>query len=320
MSVLSQLEQNTKKIKQIASEIGFEECGIAQARKLDEDAARLEAWLKNGRHGEMKYMENHFDLRVDPTLLVPGAKSVITVLYNYFPETTQDFNAPKIAKYAFGKDYHLVIREKLWEFLYRIRESVGAIEGRGFVDSAPVLERTWAVKSGLGWVGKNGNLINKKKGSFFFIATLITDLELLADQPLIQDYCGTCTKCIEACPTNAILPNKEINAAQCISYFTIELKSALLPEQLKDQAENWIFGCDICQDVCPWNKFSKPHQDKALTPSEAILHFSINDWLSMDKSTFNTKFNASPLKRAKWEGIQRNLSNYKISITPSEKL
>ena len=320
MKVFSQLEQHTKKIKQIASEIGFDECGIAQARKLDEDAARLEAWLKNGRHGEMKYMENHFDLRVDPTLLVPGAKSVITVLYNYFPETPQDFNSPKIAKYAYGKDYHLVIREKLWEFLYRIRESVGAIEGRGFVDSAPVLERTWAVKSGLGWVGKNGNLINKKKGSFFFIATLITDLELIADQPLLQDYCGTCTKCIEACPTNAILPNKEINAAQCISYFTIELKSALLPEQLKDQAENWIFGCDICQDVCPWNKFSKPHQHSELNASEAILHFSINDWLSMDKSTFNTKFKTSPLKRTKWEGIQRNLSNYKISVTPSEKL
>jgi epoxyqueuosine reductase len=314
------LEHNTKKIKQIASDIGFDDCGIAHARRLDEDALRLENWLKKGHHGEMQYMENHFDLRIDPTRLVPGAKSVITLLYNYFPEKTQDEDVPKIAKYAYGKDYHLVIREKLWEFLFRIREAIGNIEGRGFVDSAPVLERTWAVESGLGWVGKNGNLINKKKGSFFFIATLITDAALAPDQPLLQDYCGTCTKCIDACPTNAILPNKEVDGSQCISYFTIELKSALLPDHLKEQSQNWIFGCDICQDVCPWNRFSKPNQHKELEPIAPILHFTIQDWLAIDKPTFNTLFKDSPLKRSKWEGMQRNLGNYKKIIIPNEKL
>lgn len=312
-------EQHTKIVKDIAQSMGFDSCGIAEAKRLDEDARRLEKWLNKGFHGEMKYMENHFDMRVDPTLLVPGAKSVITLLYNYFPEQEQSQHLPKVAKYAYGKDYHLVIREKLTDFLKRIREKIGQIEGRGFVDSAPVLERAWAVQSGLGWVGKNGNLINKKKGSFFFIATLIIDLKLNADVPYVQDFCGTCNRCIEACPTNAILPNKEIQASQCISYFTIELKQSQLPDQYKGKSDEWIFGCDICQDVCPWNRFSQPHQEPSFEPLNSILSFTIQDWINTDQYTFNQLFKDSPIKRSKWEGIQRNLKNYQLSITPSEK-
>ena len=312
-------EQHTNIVKDIAQSMGFDSCGIAEARRLDDDARRLENWLNKGFHGEMKYMENHFDMRVDPTLLVPGAKSVITLLYNYFPNQKQDSQLPKVAKYAYGKDYHLVIREKLTDFLNRIREKIGQIEGRGFVDSAPVLERAWAVQSGLGWVGKNGNLINKKKGSFFFIATLITDLKLKSDLPFVQDFCGTCNRCIEACPTNAILPNKEIEASQCISYFTIELKQSQLPDQYKGKSGEWIFGCDICQDVCPWNRFSQPHQEPSFNPLNSILTFSIQDWINTDKKTFNQLFRDSPIKRSKWEGIQRNLKNYQLKITPSEK-
>jgi epoxyqueuosine reductase len=295
------------KVKAIAIELGFDEVGIAKAEALTEDAARLEKWLLKGFQGEMKYLENHFDMRVDPTKLVPGAKSVITLLFNYFPEKIQDNSSPKIAKYAYGKDYHLVIRQKLNEFLFNIRESIGQVEGRGFVDSAPVLERSWAAKSGLGWIGKNGNLINKKKGSFFFLATLITDLELQPDNPLPQDYCGTCTKCIDACPTQAILPNKTLLANQCISYFTIELKSATLPDNLAAKANNWVFGCDICQDVCPWNRFSKPHNHPELAPKNEIISFSLNDWMSLDESSFKKIFKESPLSRTKWKGIQRNL-------------
>ena len=317
--MLSLAKQHTNTVKEIAAAMGFDACGIAVARRLDEDAKRLENWLNKGYHGEMKYMENHFDKRVDPTALVPGAKSVVTLLYNYYPTQRQNSNLPQVAKYAYGKDYHTVIREQLYEFLFRLREAIGEIEGRGFVDSAPVLERAWAVKSGLGWVGKNGNLINKKKGSFFFIATLITDVELIPDQPLVQDFCGTCTKCIDACPTEAILPNKEILANQCISYFTIELKQTFLSEEHEGRSANWIFGCDICQDVCPWNRFSKPHQQQAFSPNDAILSFTIEDWLKLDKSQFNMIFKESPLKRAKWEGLQRNLNNYKFSVIPNGK-
>lgn len=317
--MLNSSEQHTKIVKEIAMSMGFDACGIAEARRLDDDARRLEKWLNKGFHGEMKYMENHFDMRVDPSLLVPGAKSVITLLYNYFPDQEQASQLPKVAKYAYGKDYHLVIREKLTDFLNRIRERIGQIEGRGFVDSAPVLERAWAVQSGLGWVGKNGNLINKKKGSFFFIATLITDLKLKSDVPFVQDYCGTCNKCIEACPTDAILPNKEIEASQCISYFTIELKQSQLPDQFIGKSDEWIFGCDICQDICPWNRFSQPHQESLFDPLNSILTFSIQDWINTDKNTFNQLFRDSPIKRSKWEGIQRNLKNYQLSITPSEK-
>ena len=317
--MLNLSEQHTKIVKDIAQSMGFDSCGIAEARRLDDDARRLEKWLNKGFHGEMKYMENHFDMRVDPTLLVPGAKSVITLLFNYFPDQEPASQLPKVAKYAYGKDYHLVIREKLTDFLKRIRENIGQIEGRGFVDSAPVLERAWAVQSGLGWVGKNGNLINKKKGSFFFIATLITDLKLNADVPYMQDFCGTCNRCIEACPTNAILPNKEIEASQCISYFTIELKQSQLPDQYKGKSGEWIFGCDICQDVCPWNRFSQPHQEPSFEPLNSILSFTIQDWINTDQYTFNQLFKDSPIKRSKWEGIQRNLKNYQLSITPSEK-
>lgn len=289
---------------------GFDQCGIAKAAPLDEDARRLEKWLQHGFHGEMHYMSNHFELRVDPTKLVPGAKSVITLLYNYFPEETQKSSAPKVAKYAYGEDYHLIIREKLKIFLQSIREKLGNIEGRGFVDSAPVLERSWAQKSGLGWIGKNGNLINKKMGSFFFIATLITDLELEPDIPHAKDYCGTCSKCVDACPTEAILINKTIDASKCISYFTIELKSKDFPEDLSSKSENWIFGCDICQDVCPWNRFSTPHQHPELEPIKELMQFDIEDWLQLNEERFKTIFKQSPLKRSGFEGIKRNLRLY----------
>jgi len=297
-------------VKNLAMSHGFDQCGIAKAAPLDEDARRLEKWLQHGFHGEMHYMSNHFELRVDPTKLVPGAKSVITLLYNYFPEETQKSSAPKVAKYAYGEDYHLIIREKLKIFLQSIREKLGNIEGRGFVDSAPVLERSWAQKSGLGWIGKNGNLINKKMGSFFFIATLITDLELEPDIPHAKDYCGTCSKCVDACPTEAILINKTIDASKCISYFTIELKSKDLPEDLSSKSENWIFGCDICQDVCPWNRFSTPHQHPELEPIKELMQFDIEDWLQLNEERFKTIFKQSPLKRSGFEGIKRNLRLY----------
>jgi epoxyqueuosine reductase len=309
--MISSSDTHTSLIKTIARSIGFDDCGIAKAQRLDEDARRLEQWLKKDYHGEMQYMENHFDLRVDPTKLVPGARSVITLLFNYFPSVQQHDDVPKIAKYAYGKDYHLVIREKLQEFLFRIREEIGNIEGRGFVDSAPVLERSWAQRSGLGWLGKNGNLINKKTGSFFFIATLITDLELTPDDPYVKDYCGTCTKCIDACPTEAILPNKELDASKCISYYTIELKSNTLPDVLKNNADNWVFGCDICQDVCPWNRFSSAHMHKEFEPLDEIMTFTFKDWMALDRESFNQLFKDSPIKRTKWEGMKRNLNLYK---------
>jgi epoxyqueuosine reductase len=297
-------------VKNLAMSHGFDQCGIAKAAPLDEDARRLEKWLQHGFHGEMHYMSNHFELRVDPTKLVPGAKSVITLLYNYFPEESQKSSAPKVAKYAYGEDYHLIIREKLKIFLQSIREKLGNIEGRGFVDSAPVLERSWAQKSGLGWIGKNGNLINKKMGSFFFIATLITDLELGPDIPHAKDYCGTCSKCVDACPTEAILINKTIDASKCISYFTIELKSKDFPEDLSSKSENWIFGCDICQDVCPWNRFSTPQQQPELEPLKELMQFDIEDWLHLDEERFKIIFKQSPLKRSGFEGIKRNLRLY----------
>ena len=309
--MISSADTHARFIKDIATSLGFDDCGIAKAQRLDEDARRLEQWLKKDYHGEMQYMANHFDLRVDPTKLVPGARSVITLLFNYFPSEQQHDDIPKIAKYAYGKDYHLVIREKLHELLFRIREVIGNIEGRGFVDSAPVLERSWAQRSGLGWLGKNGNLINKKTGSFFFIATLITDVELTPDDPYVKDYCGTCSKCIDACPTEAILPNKELDASKCISYYTIELKSNTLPDVLKNNAENWVFGCDICQDVCPWNRFSSPHKHKELEPLEEIMTFSFKDWMNLGQESFNQLFKDSPIKRTKWEGMKRNLHLYK---------
>jgi epoxyqueuosine reductase len=300
-------EQQTYFVKNTAQQLGFHYCGIAKAQPLDEDAKRLEAWLNKGYNGSMHYMANHFELRVNPAKLVPGAKSVITLLLNYYPEQQQNTVAPKISKYAFGNDYHEVIRGKLTELIRLIRVQIGEVNGRGFVDSAPVLERAWAQKSGLGWVGKNGNLINKQSGSFFFIATLITDLELVYDDPLAKDYCGSCTKCIDHCPTEAILPGKVVDGSKCISYFTIELKEALIPGAMKNKFDNWMFGCDVCQDVCPWNRFSKPNTEKEFTPIPQILNFSKNDWEELTEESFKLIFKNSPLKRTKFSGIKRNL-------------
>jgi len=300
-------EKNTIWIKSKCAELGFEYCGIARAQKLDEDSRRLEKWLLQGMHGKMQYMENYFDLRTDPTKLVPGAKSVITLLMNYFPNESQKADSPKIAKYAYGHDYHEVIREKLRQLLAMMKLEIGEINGRGFVDSAPVLERAWATKSGLGWIGKNGNLINKQAGSFFFIATLIVDVELLYDDPFAKDYCGSCRRCIDSCPTEAILDNKVVDGSKCISYYTIELKDALLPEHLKANFSDWMFGCDVCQDVCPWNRFSNPHNEPNFTPIPQILNFSTNDWEDLTEESFKIIFKNSPLKRRKFEGIKRNL-------------
>ncbi|MBS1590122.1 MAG: tRNA epoxyqueuosine(34) reductase QueG [Bacteroidetes bacterium] len=294
-------------IKQEASRLGFDSCGIALAQKMDADARKLEAWLNNGFQGKMQYMENHFDLRTDPTQLVPGAKSVITLLLNYFPTEKQNLYAPRISRYAWGIDYHFVIREKLNELLDFIRTNIGAVDGRGFVDSAPVLERSWAVRSGLGWVGKNGNLLTKHAGSFFFIATLITDLTLEPDPPFSTDHCGSCTRCIDACPTDAIVAPALINGSKCISYLTIELKDALIPTEQADKLDGWVFGCDICQEVCPWNRFAKPHHQSAFTPIPEILNLSTQEWMDMSEDTFRKIFKSSPLKRTKFAGIQRNL-------------
>ena len=298
---------NKQRIQQEALRLGFMSVGFAKADFLEEDAIRLESFLKNNYHGKMSYLENHFDLRVDPRKLVPNAKSVITLLLNYYPGESQDINSPKIAKYAWGMDYHDVIKEKLKALFAYINQHIGQIDGRGFVDSAPVLERTWANKSGLGWIGKNGNLINKQAGSFFFIATLICDLELEPDPTFKTDHCGTCTRCIDACPTDAIIDNKKIDASKCISYLTIELKDQLIPNAFEGKIDNWLFGCDVCQDVCPWNRFSKPHTEQAFKAHKEILNLSSQAWEALEESTFNTLFKHSPLKRSKWKGLQRNI-------------
>jgi epoxyqueuosine reductase len=298
---------HTHFIKSSAHRLGFDFCGIAKAQKLDDDARRLERWLNKSMQGKMQYMERYFDERIDPSLLVPGAKSVITLMQNYFPLQRQDAHTPKVSKYAYGKDYHEVIREKLNKLIELMRKNIGEINGRGFVDSAPVLERSWAQKTGLGWIGKNGNLINKQSGSFFFIATLIVDIELDYDDVFVKDYCGTCTKCIDACPTDAILENKVVDGSKCISYFTIELKDEILPEEMKGKFQNWMFGCDVCQDVCPWNRFSKPNDEEAFTALPEILNFSLKDWKDLSQESFKIIFSNSPLKRSKFKGIQRNL-------------
>ena len=305
-------------VKQTALSVGFDFCGIARAERLDTDARRLERWLRSGMHGSMKYMENYFDMRIDPQKLVPGAKSVITLLLNYFPSQKQNAQAPKISKYAYGKDYHEVIKNKLKVFLQTLRQEIGEIHGRGFVDSAPVLERTWAEKSGLGWIGKNGNLITKRSGSFFFIATLITDLELEFDDPFARDYCGSCTKCIDACPTNAILPEKIVDGSKCISYFTIELKEMIIPSEMQKRFDDWMFGCDVCQDVCPWNRFSRPTTEMEFAPIHEVLNFSLHDWQDLTEESFRKIFKDSPIKRAKYAGIKRNLEllHSKKSLTP----
>ena len=295
-------------IKSKALELGFDHCGIARAVKLDDDARRLETWLNKGMQGSMGYMERHFDLRIDPALLVPGAKSVITVLLNYFPPQQQHPDAPRISKYAYGQDYHEVIREKLKRLLTEMQQTIGEVQGRGFVDSAPVLERSWAQRSGLGWVGRNGNLVTRTGGSFFFIATLITDLELQYDDAFTGDYCGTCTKCIEACPTGAIQDNKVVNGSQCISYYTIELKELMIPVEMKGKFSNWMFGCDVCQDVCPWNRFTKSSTEPNFTPLPEVLNFSTRDWEALTEESFKKIFGKSPIKRSKFQGLKRNLS------------
>jgi epoxyqueuosine reductase len=298
-------DQHTQLVKQLASEHGFEYCGIAKAGALDEDAHRLEKWLNQGMHGTMKYMENYFDLRINPTKLFPGAKSVITLLQNYYP--SQQSTESGISKYAYGNDYHQVIKESLKKMIQQLQEKIGQFNGRGFVDSAPVLERSWAQRSGLGWIGRNGNLITKQSGSFFFIATLIVDLELNYDDPFAKDFCGSCKRCIEACPTGAILPDKTINGSQCISYFTIELKDELIPGEMKGKFQNWMFGCDTCQDVCPWNRFSKPHSREGLQPLAEVLNFTSRQWEELSEEAFRKIFKHSPLSRAKYKGIQRNI-------------
>ena len=298
-------DQHTQLVKQFAPQYGFDYCGIAKAEVLNEDAHRLEKWLQQGMHGSMKYMENHFDLRIDPSKLVPGAKSVITLLKNYYPGSTTE---NKISKYAYGNDYHEVIKTSLRKMIFELQENIGQFQGRGFVDSAPVLERTWAQKSGLGWIGKNGNLITKQTGSFFFIATLIVDIELNYDDPFAKDFCGSCKRCMESCPTEAILPDKTINGSKCISYFTIELKDEIIPEEQKGKFQNWMFGCDICQDVCPWNRFSKPHQEEGFQPLPEILNFTSKEWEELTEEAFKKIFKNSPISRAKFKGIKRNLA------------
>lgn len=298
---------NSHSIKAWAKELGFSFCGIAAAEELTDHARALESWLNKGMHGNMHYMENHFELRIDPRKLVPGAQSVVTLLMNYFPQQVQQTDGPKISKYAYGEDYHEIIRPKLHQLLQKIRENIGEVEGRGFVDSAPVLERAWAEKTGLGWIGKNGNLINKQQGSFFFLATLIIDLPLAYDNPYAKDFCGICTKCIDACPTQAILPNKVVDGSKCISYFTIELKDEIIPTSYKGQFDDWMFGCDTCQDVCPWNRFSIPHQENAFTPIAMIQDLKKEEWENLTEDAFRKVFKSSPLKRSKWKGIMRNL-------------
>jgi len=294
-------------IKELAKELGFDHCGIAKAEQLDEDARRLENWLNKGMHGNMQYMENHFDKRIDPRKLVDGAQSVITLLFNYFPSEQQRADAPRISKYAYGNDYHEVIRARLKTMLLRMQERIGPVQGRGFVDSAPVLERAWAKRSGLGWIGKNGNLIHKQAGSFFFIATLITDIPLEYDGP-VADYCGSCTRCLDACPTEALVAPGVVDGSKCISYFTIELKEQLIPDKMKGQFDDWMFGCDTCQDVCPWNRFAKANQEAEFTPVPAILNFSTRDWEELTEEAFKNIFRHSPLKRSKFAGIRRNIN------------
>ncbi|WP_299672796.1 tRNA epoxyqueuosine(34) reductase QueG [uncultured Tenacibaculum sp.] len=289
-------------IKKEAKRLGFMSCGIAKADFLEKEAPRLETWLKNGFHGEMHYMENHFDKRLDPRLLVEGAKSVISLSYNYFPEEVQSSDSYKLAKYAYGEDYHHVIKNKLFELLESLREEIGEINGRCFVDSAPVMERSWAEKAGLGWNGKHTLLIQKQQGSFFFLAELIIDLELEYDHPFETDHCGKCTRCIDACPTDAILPNNQIDGSKCISYLTIELRDNI-PSQFKENMEDWMFGCDICQDVCPWNRFSKPHNEPLFNPKENLLGLEKRDWEELTQETFSKVFKKSAVKRAKFKGL-----------------
>jgi len=301
----------TKLIKSEAKRLGFLSCGISKAEFLEEEAPRLEAWLTKNRHGEMTYMENHFDKRLDPTLLVPDSKSVVSLLLNYYPEKQQREDSYKISKYAYGTDYHFVIKDKLKSLFNFIQEEIGDVNGRVFVDSAPVLDKAWAAKSGLGWIGKHSNLITKEIGSFYFIAELIIDLELDYDFPT-TDHCGTCTACIDACPTQAIVDPYQVDGSKCISYFTIELKNEI-PSNVRGQFDDWMFGCDVCQDVCPWNRFSKPHNEPLFNTNPILLNHSKKDWEELTEEVFQNTFKKSPIKRTKYSGLIRNIEFLKNS-------
>ena len=298
--------KHSQLIKDHAKRLGFLSCGISSAGFLEDEAPQLEEWLRQGHHGSMTYMERNFDKRLDPTKLVPGAKSVVSLLYNYFPKESQsDASAPKISKYAYGKDYHIVIKDKLFELMHLLQEEIGEIHGRVFVDSAPVLDKAWAAKAGLGWIGKHTNLISKQAGSFYFIAELIIDLPLVQDAP-VTDHCGSCTACIDACPTQAIVAPYQVDGSKCISYFTIELKEAI-PQEVKGQFDNWAFGCDVCQDVCPWNRFSTPHQEPQFEPSPELLQMSKGDWHEITEAVFDRLFAESAVQRTQFSGLKRNL-------------
>ncbi len=297
--------EHTRKIKEEAKRLGFLSCGISKAGFLEEEAPRLEKWLKNNMHGEMQYMENHFDKRLDPTLLVDGAKSVVSLLLNYYPEEEQGDNTYKISKYAYGHDYHHVIKSKLKALQEFISEEIGEVGGRAFVDSAPVLDKAWAAKSGLGWIGKHSNLLTQQVGSFYFIAELIIDLDLEYDTP-VTDHCGTCTACIDACPTEAITAPYIVDGSKCISYFTIELKNEI-PNEFQGKFNDWMFGCDVCQDVCPWNKFSKPHQEPLFNPHPELLEMTKKDWEEITEDVFRKVFQKSAVKRTKFSGLKRNI-------------
>lgn len=294
-------------IKETAKQLGFSHIGIAKADFLADEAPKLETWLKQNYHGQMQYMENYFDMRLDPRKLVDNAKSVISLSYNYYTEKKQNQDAPKISKYAFGEDYHHVVKEKLKILLQKMQTEIGNINGRVFVDSAPVLERAWSVKSGIGWIGKHSLLINKNQGSFFFLAEIIVDVELEYDTPFSTDHCGTCTACIDACPTNAIVENKVVDGSKCISYFTIELKDAI-PTSYKNQFDNWMFGCDVCQQVCPINSQAKPHNELRFEPHPDLLSLTKNDWLHLQQETFQQLFKHSAVKRTKFTGLKRNIA------------
>jgi len=303
--LINNKEKYSQLIKAESKRLGFLSCGISKAGFLEEEAPRLESWLNKNQHGQMAYMENHFDKRLNPTLLVEDSKSVISLLLNYYPSEEQNKDSYKISKYAYGQDYHFVIKEKLTELLSTIQSEIGAVSGRAFVDSAPVLDKAWAAKSGLGWIGKNSNLITQKTGSFYFIAELIVDLELEYDYAT-TDHCGTCTACIDACPTEAIVSPYVVDGSKCISYFTIELKDNL-PQEMKGKFNDWMFGCDICQDVCPWNRFSKAHNEPLFNPNPELLSFTKKDWQEITEDTFKKVFANSAVKRTKLSGLQRNI-------------
>ena len=299
------IQKHTQLIKAEAKRLGFLSCGISKAGFLEEEAPRLEKWLNQNMHGEMQYMENHFDKRLDPTKLVEGSKSVISLLLNYFPSEQQNLDSYKISKYAYGMDYHFVIKDKLKNLLHFIQEEIGEVHGRAFVDSAPVLDKAWAAKSGLGWIGKNSNLLTQQVGSFYFVAELIVDLELEYDAP-VTDHCVTCTACIDACPTEAIVQPYVVDGSKCISYLTIELKNEI-PSEFEGKLDDWMFGCDVCQDVCPWNRFSKSHREPLFEPNPELLSFTKKDWEEITEEVFKKVFQKSAVKRTKLSGLRRNI-------------